>query len=315
MPIVGYGDYRYEFDDSWPEIPDGWTIGNGWGGPSGRGVSDVSADSMDRIYVFNRDKHPVVVFEGASGRFVTSWGEHEFLETHGIHVDGEDNVWTTDRQEHVVVKHTKYGEKLLELGLKGWASASVTPYGTHPEHAFLGGPFCMPAGVTVASTGAVFVADGYGNRQVHRFSPTGELELSWGKSGTGNGEFSLVHNLDVDSKDRVYVCDRENDRVQIFDYDGKFIESWTDAISPGGVHCDRNNLVYVTEQGPPRRYKPNGVSIFTESGELISRFRRNPEDYPTQPHGICIDSKGNIYLAELESYNKNDHRVSRFAKV
>ena len=315
MTILGYGDYRYELDDSWPNIPKGWTLGNGWAGPSGRGVSDVSSDSEDNIYVFNRDIHPVVVFDAKSGNFVNSWGEHEFKETHGIYVDSEDNVWTTDRQEHVVVKHTKYGEKLLELGLRGWATASVSPYGSNPERKGMGGPFNMPAGVTVSSTGAIFVADGYGNRQVHRFSPTGKLELSWGNSGTGEGEFSLLHNLDVDSKDRVYICDRENDRIQIFDYDGNFIEIWSDLNSPGSVFCDRNNLVYVAEQGPPRRNIPNGVSIYTESGELISQFMRKREDNPTQPHGICLDSKGNIYLAELESSKKNDQRVSKFVRI
>ena len=323
MPIVGYGDFKYERDESWPIIPEGWTLGNGWSGPpelgipitSGKGVSDVAVDSNDRVYVFNRDAHPVVVFEADTGKFVTSWGEYEFKETHGIFVDSDDNVWTTDRQEHVVVKHTKHGQKLLELGVRSWASASVTPYGTHPEHNFLGGPFNMPGGVTIASTGAIFVGDGYGNRQVHRFSPKGEFELSWGISGTGEGEFSLVHNLDIDSKDRVYVCDRQNCRVQIFDYDGNYIDSWTDVLNPGGVYCDRNNLVYVAEQGVPTGIQPNGLSIFTEEGELVSRFRGRENGF-VQPHGISTDSKGNLYLAELESLDiGKDHRISKWNKI
>jgi sugar lactone lactonase YvrE len=322
MSVVGYGDYRYEFDDSWPNIPKGWTIGNGWSGPpelgipitSGKGVSDVSADSSDNIYVFNRDIHPVVVFEAESGNFVHSWGEHEFKETHGIFVDSQDNIWTTDRQEHVVVKHSKHGKKLLELGTRGWATASVTPYGSNPERKGLGGPFNMPAGVSLASTGAIFVADGYGNRQVHRFSSTGNLEISWGNSGTGKGEFSLVHNLDIDSNDHIYICDRENDRIQIFDYDGNYINMWENLSSPGSVYCDRESLVYVAEQGTPRRKKKNGVSIYTESGELISQFMRNSKEN-TQPHGICLDSKGNIYLAELASPIGNDQKVSKFVRI
>ena len=114
------------------------------------------------------------------------------------------------------------------------------------------------------------------------------------------GEFSLVHNLDIDSKDRVYVCDLQNCRVQIFDYDGNYIDSWTDVLNPGGVYCDRNNLVYVAEQGVPSGAEPNGVSIFTEAGELVSRFRGR-ENGLVQPHGISIDSKGNIFVAELSS--------------
>ena len=325
MTVVGYGDHRYELDDSWPNIPEGWTLGNGWAGPRNPipynwfaiGITDVAADSNDRIYVCNRDKHPVVVFEADSGDFVTSWGEYEFKEAHGIHVDSEDNVWTTDRQDHIAMKHTKYGELLLEIGNRGWGMASVSPFGTHPSHAFLGGPFNMPAGVSTASTGAIFVADGYGNRQVHRFDPSGERELSWGISGTGEGEFSLVHNVDVDSQDRVYICDRENDRIQIFDYDGNFIESWNDLYYPGGVHCDRENLVYVAEQGGSRRNRDNGFSVFSESGELVCAVRRPYEEKHPQPHGICIDSKGNIYLAQLPARKKADmdHKVSKYVKI
>ena len=150
MAVVGYGDHRYELDDSWPNIHEGWTLGNGWAGPNilvsfnwyAIGITDVASDSNEtRIYVCNRDKHPVVVFEADSGNFVTSWGEYEFKEAHGIHVDFEDNVWTTDRQDHVTVKHTKYGEKLLEIGNRGWANAAGSPLGTHPAHNFSGGPF------------------------------------------------------------------------------------------------------------------------------------------------------------------------------
>ena len=335
MSVVGYGDYRYELDDSWPNIPEGWTLGEGWAGTnpegkggvkevplidanglgwSGIGVTDVAADSNDRIYVFNRDKHPVIVFEAESGDFVTSWGEHEFLETHGIFVDSEDNVWTTDRQLHVVVKHTKYGEELLKLGEKGWSSASVSPHGMHPDHAFLANPFSMPAGVSVSSTGNIFVADGYGNRQVYKFNPNGEKELSWGSPGTGDGEFSLVHNLDIDSKDRIFVCDRHNDRMQIFDHDGNYIDSWTNLNFPGGVYCDRKNLVYIAEQGGLENGKPRdpGVSIFTESGELVSRFRG---EY-VEAHGMTLDSKGNIYTAELRKARGNSaKRVKKFVRI
>ena len=173
--IVGTGDLKYELDDSWPRVPEGWSLGT---------CSDVAVDSLDRVYVFNRDKHPVAVFEADSGQFVTSWGEGEIQEGHGIYIDSEDAVWITDRQQHVVTKHTKYGEKLLELGRRGWAKSVVTPHGT------MGGPFNMPAGVCVASDGRIFVADGYGNRQVHRFSATGELELSWGRTGSGAGASS-----------------------------------------------------------------------------------------------------------------------------
>ena len=329
MAVVGYGDLKYELDDSWPNIPEGWTLGEGWSGPnddrfkhldsngmewSGAGVSDVAADSKDRIYVFNRDAHPVVVFEADSGDFVTSWGEYEFLEPHGIFIDPEDNVWTTDRQRHLVTKHTKYGEKLIQLGERDWSSSSVTPYGMHPDHAFLANPFNMPAGVSVSSSGHIFVADGYGNRQVHKFNPNGEKVFSWGISGIKEGEFALVHQVDIDSQDRVYICDRSNRRVQIFDHDGNYINMWENLHSPGAAYCDRKNLVYIAEQGGR---KDPGVSIFTEDGELVSRISDSRFSTPAGgPYGITLDSKGNIYTAELrKAPGLSQQRVNKYVKV
>ena len=139
--------------------------------------------------------------------------------------------------------------------------------------------------------------------------------MSWGISGTGEGEFTLLHNVDIDSQDRVYICDRQIDRIQIFDYDGNFMQSWEALHDPGGVHCDRENFVYVCGQGGGGR--DNGFSIFTESGELVSRVHRPYEKRHPQPHGICIDSKGNVYLAQLPAKQKADmdHKVSKYVKI
>ena len=283
---VGYGDFRYELDDSWPKVPEGWLLGS---------VPDVAIDSRDRVFVFCRHKHPVVAFEADTGKFITSWGEGEFTEPHGIFIDAEDHVWVTDRQEHVVTKHTQHGEKLLELGRRGWAMMTVTPYGTT-----LDPPFNMPAGVAISQDGSIFTADGYGNHQVHRFSADGELELSWGTSGTGPGQFALVHNIGIDTQDRILICDRESSRIQIFDYEGQFITMWEDVNGPGDVYCSPDQLVYVAEQGGSlgKGPAPIGVSIFHESGELVGRFR-GTETGLSMPHGIWCDSKGNIFVAEL----------------
>ena len=283
---LGYGDFRYELDDSWPRVPEGWSLGS---------VPDVAIDSRDRVFVFCRHKHPVVAFEADSGNFITSWGEGEFTEPHGIYIDADDYVWVTDRQEHVVTKHTQHGEKLLELGRRGWAMMTVTPYGTT-----LDPPFNMPAGVAIAEDGCIFTADGYGNRQVHRFSAEGDLEISWGTSGMEPGQFALVHNIGIDSQGRVLICDRESSRIQIFDREGQFITMWEDVNGPGDVYCSPDGLVYVAEQGGSlgKGPAPIGVSIFTEEGELVGRLR-GFETGLTMPHGIWCDSKGNVFVAEL----------------
>ena len=172
----------------------------------------------------------------------------------------------------------------------------------------------MPAGVSVSSSGHIFVADGYGNRQVHKFNPNGEKVFSWGISGIKEGEFALVHQVDIDSQDRVYICDRSNRRVQIFDHDGNYINMWENLHSPGAAYCDRKNLVYIAEQGGR---KDPGVSIFTEDGELVSRISDSRFSTPAGgPHGITLDSKGNIYTAELrKAPGLSQQRVNKYVKV
>ncbi len=292
MLTVGYGDFRYEQDESWPTVPEGWSMDH---------PSDLAVDSRDRVFVFNRNEHPVIAFEADTGSFVTSWGEGEFTEPHGIFIDADDYVWATDRQDHVVTKHTRHGEKLLELGRRGWAMMTVTPHGTS-----LDPPFNMPAGVAIAEDGAIFVADGYGNRQVHRFSPEGELELSWGTSGTEPGQFALVHNIGIDTQGRVLVCDRANNRIQIFDREGQFITIWDDVKAPGDVYVSPDKLVYVAEQGGG-----GAVSIFSEAGELVCRFR-GKESGLRGVHGIWIDSHSNIFISELSHHG---HCVQKFVRI
>ncbi|MBV7337157.1 peptidyl-alpha-hydroxyglycine alpha-amidating lyase family protein [Chloroflexi bacterium TSY] len=300
MTTVGYGDFRYELDESWPEVPEGWSLGS---------VSDIAVDSRDRVFIFNRHKHPVAAFEADSGKFVTSWGEGEFKEPHGMFIDADDYVWTTDRQDHVVIKHTQHGENLLELGRRGWAMMPVTPYGES-----LDGPFNMPSGVAIAEDGAIFVADGYGNHQVRRFSPEGELELSWGTAGLEPGQFALVHNISIDTQGRILICDREASRIQFFDREGQFIQLWDDVNAPGDTYCSPDKLIYVAEQGKSfaRGAQPVDVSIFTEAGELVCRFRGTEETTMRMPHSIWTDSHDNIFVGELGDHGNH---VRKFVKI
>jgi hypothetical protein len=287
------GDYRYELDDSWPAMPESWEFTL---------CSDVAVDSRDRVWVFSRGKHPVSVWT-AGGKFVGSWGEGEYRDPHGIYIDGEDNVWLTDTQWHVVEKRSQDGRLLLELGQRGHANPTVSQKGDN------GRPFNMPSGVALGKQGDIFVSDGYGNRRVHRFSPKGELRKSWGRSGDGPGEFALLHNIGVDPRGRVFICDRENSRIQVFDQEGEFITMWNDVLSPGDVYFGPDRLCYVAEQG-----RPTGVSIFTLDGKLVSRWRGGPDGVTEAPHGIWADSKGDIYVAEI-GQKGHGQRVRKFVRV
>lgn len=292
MTIVGDGDFRYEVVTDWPQMPEWWSFGL---------ASDVAVDSKDRVWVFSRGKHPVTAWS-KDGAFIGSWGETFFREPHGMFIDKEDNIWLTEKQRHIVTKHSPDGEILLELGQRDYAQVTVG------QHGDFGLPFNSPSGVAIASNGDIYVSDGYGNHRVHNFSSTGELKNSWGRSGTGPGEFTLLHKVGIDSQDRVYICDRENNRIQRFDLAGNYIDEWTDVAGPGDTYFHTDGYVYVVEQGGG-----NGISIWTEDGELVTRWRGVKEACEAA-HGCWVDSEGSIYAAEIGQPG-HGQRVRKFVRV
>src|SRR5262249_5716593 len=177
--------------------------------------------SADRVHVFHRGKNPVLVFE-PDGTFVRSWGDGLIKTAHGLRIDRDDNVWLTDLGHHLVTKFDRQGKLLLILGTKD------TP-GEGKDQ------FNRPADVAFGAAGEVYVADGYGNARVMKFSKEGKYLKEWGKKGKREGEFNLPHAIFVDGKGRVCVGDRENNRVQVFDADGKFLAQWTETGAPFGL--------------------------------------------------------------------------------
>ena len=156
-------------------MPKYWTMGL---------ASDGAVNSRDEVHIFSRGAHPVTIWDPA-GNFISSWGEGTFsANPHGIYIAPNDNVWLVDRDYHIATEYTPSGESLRTLGEK-----------LAPSPSFQGLPFNMPSGLAIAPDGNMFVSDGYGAHRVHKFSPEGELLLSWGKQGTGPGEFALVHNV------------------------------------------------------------------------------------------------------------------------
>ena len=171
------------------------------------------------------------------------------------------------------------------------------------HRAELQAPFNHPADMCVAPpgsplTGEIFVADGYGNSSVHHFSASGNHIDSFGSPGSSAGEFRVPHSVRVSVDGRIYVADRENNRVQIFSPDGEFIEEWTDFKKPMGIHIDTAGIVYVTDQVPR-------LSILTLDGQLLARGRTFE-----QAHNVYTDSAGNIYGADVAH-----HRIQVFRKI
>jgi len=276
MTTVGSGSYRYEVIENWATLPTGWTFG---------GVSAVATDSQDRVYAFQRKDPPILVFD-KNGTFLGSWGSSAFADPHGINIV-DDVIYVTDRNDHVALKFTLDGKPLMVLGTRGQASdtGATKDIELPPRSA---GPFNKPTEMMVAPSGDLYVSDGYRNSRVHRFSSQGALLDSWGKPGKEEpGEFHLPHSLWVDRQSQVYVCDRENSRIQVFTAAGRFLSQWRDIHKPTDIYFDAQEIAYVSEQRP-------SISVMEKSGKVLARF-----ETAASGHGLWVDSTGDIYLASV----------------
>lgn len=301
--VHGSGDYAYELVDGWANVTEDESF---------RDVGSVCVDEDDEVLVLNHGNHPILRFDVA-GNVVSTWGEGHFSNRpHGMGIGPSGNVYCTDDGDHTVRKFTPDGELLLTLGTEN--EPSETGYRHVPDLfeqiASLdrsAGPFNRPTGVTVLDSGEIFVADGYGNARVHKFDPEGDLLRSWGQPGPNRGEFRIPHSIHHDRDDRIWVTDRENSRIQIFDAEGAFLEEWTDMIRPTDLFI-RDEAVFVAELC--RR-----ISVFTPDGELITRWgnEQHPEDDPlfVAPHTIAADSDGDLYVGEVSYTYKGIDRGAR----
>ena len=292
MVLLGSGDFIYEVSgNEWGSLPPGWEYND---------ATAVTVDSKDHVYVFNRSAHPVIVYD-PEGNLLRSWGEDIFTMPHGITVDPDDFVYCADVGDHTVRKLTPEGNVLMTIGDPG-----------KPAEAMSGFPFRAPTHVAIdPRNGEIFISDGYGNARVHRYSPDGQLISSWGKSGTFPGHFNIVHNISIDKDGWVYIADRENHRIQVFDSNGKYETQWVNLSRAACVCFDMKDepLVYVGEYFCGILSNKTGtnlgprVSIMDLKGNVLAQL--SEQSYGDEagrfysPHGIAVDSKGDIYVAEV----------------
>lgn len=287
----------YEVVKSWDKLPNGWSYVEAAG---------VATDSQDRVYVFNRGEHPVIVYD-RSGKFLTSWGEGLFNNPHGITIGPDDAVYLTDNYAHVTHKFTTEGKLLMTLGVKDKPSdTGFTEESQTVKKA--AGPFNRQTNIALSAAGDIYVADGYRNARVHRFSAAGKLLASWGEPGAGPGQFNLPHGIAVDRRGRVYVADRENLRIQVFTGDGQYLNEWRDVNRPTDLYIDRDDNLFVAELGLHGVKATEGqsplarVSVFGLDGTLRARWGGAESCAPGNfqaPHGIWADSHGDVYVAEV----------------
>ena len=310
----------YRTVENWARMPDG----RPWGATS---AVDIDPDGVS-VWVAERcganscagSDLPVVLKFDPSGRLVRSFGAGMFIFPHGIHVDQNGNVWVTDARAatpqeierfpqargkgHQVIKFSPEGKVLLTLGRAGVA-------GDPPE------ALNEPCDVVTASNGDIFVADGHSGQnpnappsamaRIVKFSRDGRFLKAWGKLGSGPGEFKTPHGLAMDSRGRLFVADRGNNRIQIFDQEGRFLAEWKQFGRPSGLYIDKNDILYVADSESNARQNPGwrrGIRIGSARDGSVTAFIPDPVTDPdalvtSGAEGVAADAEGNVYGAEV----------------
>ena len=298
----------------WAPLPDGRTWGSTAGidiGPDGHvwaydrcGSVDLAIANCDGVPVA-----PVLKFDRSTGNVLANFGEGLFVLPHGLHVDREGNVWVTDSRGndsgtkgHAVIKFSPQGEVLMTLGMPGQAGA---PPNLLTE----------PCDVITAPNGDIFVSEGHSGQnpdagpdtvaRISKFTQDGRFIKSWGRFGSGPGEFRTPHALAFDSNGRLFVADRGNHRIQIFDQDGNYIDSYEQFSRVSGLFITADDMLYaIDSESNPERH-PNwktGIRIGSVHEDRVTAFIP-PHDSPAGPHGaagegVAVDPEGNVYAAE-----------------
>lgn len=293
---AAFAQPQHEVVPEWPKLPENHVLGL---------CAGVGVDAQNRVFVFHRSgrkwsnpfptepiaKPTVSVIDGASGKPLSTWGENRFIMPHGLTVDHAGNLWLTDVGLHQVFKCTPEGKVLLTLG------EHAKPGNDHAH-------FNLPTDVAVLRDGSFYVSDGYKNTRVMKFSAEGKFEFEWGAKGKGSGEFNLPHGIAVDAKGRVIVCDRENERLQVFDAKGAFLDVWKGPQigKPYGIETGSNGHLFVIDGGSPSlkpELRGKAVELDAE-GEVIDTFGsfgKEPGQFQLG-HDIAVGPDDAVYIAE-----------------
>jgi len=325
---------RFEVDPTWPKLlPDNWITGQ---------LSDVCVDSHDHVVVVNRrnitkeeaetsTNAPTIIMFDAAGNVIKSWGDPNVVPDtiHGCSFDKEDNVWVAGNGDGIVQKYSHDGKFLLQIGTRGVVDSSDGTGKGKPLNSAHDKLF-HPANVVVdPGNGDLFIADGYGNRRIAVFDKDGKYLRQWGSQATKEqtqagepGVFAqLVHCVTLGNDGLIYVCDRQSDRVQVFDKQGKFVKNiWVRTGTPE-LPDPRGTVWWISfSHDPQQKYmyvmdgRAEQVRILDhETGKILSSFGRPGHQVGNFTHGhtMAVDSKGNIYIAETDI----GRRVQRFKPV
>ena len=291
---------------AYKEVPD-WPIQatNAAGKPGGPWnfiqVSGVAVEAGGRVLVLHRGAYPILEFE-SDGKFVRSWGNGMFSEgkvaaiapplrvpgqsaysavygpagcdscgAHNVRVDPDHNLWAINATGQTIYKMDPQGKVIMQLGQKGVSGTGHTT-------------FNLPTDVGFAPNGDFYVTDGYANARVVKFSHDGKYLLEWGSRGKGPGQFELPHNVVVDAQGRVYVTDRENRRIEVFDANGEFLAQWPTVEGISGLFMTKDQQIWA------------GAVLLDLKGQVVGKL---PGGSASGGHGVAISDSGDVYLAQL----------------
>jgi len=283
----------YEVDAGWPEKPKKFE----WGA-----VPGVAVDKKNNIWICTRTKPHVQVYS-PDGKFIKAWNHISLKAAHYMKIDHENNIWLSDCGDHFIRKCTQDGKILLTLGTPGQAGEDETHLN-------------KPTDIAISPTGDLFVSDGYGNNRIVHFDAKGRFIKQWGTKGVKPGQFNIPHAIEMDSAGRLYVADRNNARVQIFDQNGNFLAQWRDLIVPWGLWVSDNDDIWVCGCSPMRYRENTNFLSCPPKDQLVARFNTDgkmlqlwtfPKGQDNKEksgelnwlHGIALDSKGNLYLGDI----------------
>jgi len=299
LPVLAGAAPQYAVVHGWPQSSEGDAFG---------AVAGLGVDSAGNVFVFHRSgrtwptddrlalrpiaKPTVTVLDAKTGAVLSRWGAGRFAMPHGLTIDDHDNVWLTDVSLQQVYKFSHSGELLLTLGERG------VP-GNDRHH------FNRPTAVAVAPDGSFYVADGYRNSRIVKFSPEGKFLLQWGTRGTKPGQFHVPHGIALDAAGHVLVADRENSRVQVFDGQGAFLAQWSGPLlgRPYAVALDHAGQVYSADGGDQPAAPPDRSAwvLLQADGTPIARFGQwgRADGEFQMAHSIAVDAAGAVYVGDI----------------
>lgn len=277
----------YQAVENWAQLP----AGIQWGA-----VIAVKPDAHGNLWVFHRSDPAIMEFD-SSGKYLKGFAAGMFVQAHGLIIDRDGDLWATDAQGkdgkgQQVFKFSPEGKVLMTLGKAGVAGAG-------PD------TFNGPCDVAIAPNGDIFVADGHGNdtnARVVKFTKDGKFIKSWGKKGSGPGEFDTLHSIAMDSKGRIFIADRGNSRVQIFDQDGRFIDQWKQFGRPSGLFIAKNDTLYSVDSQSDEKTNPGmkrGIRIGSAKDGVVKMFipDTSPDPAIALAEGVSADAKGDVVYA------------------